>query len=46
MMHLVALLMPVLEAVDQYIDNLEQSPALEEEIARHSAREALVTGGS
>ena len=35
MMHRVALLMPVLEAVDEYIDNLEQTAGLEEEIANH-----------
>jgi UDP-GlcNAc:undecaprenyl-phosphate GlcNAc-1-phosphate transferase len=37
MMHRVALLMPVIDAVDQYIDELGQSSALDEEIARHSA---------
>jgi UDP-GlcNAc:undecaprenyl-phosphate GlcNAc-1-phosphate transferase len=35
MMHRVALLMPVLEAVNEYIDNLEQSAGLEAEIANH-----------
>ena len=46
MMHRVALLMPVLEAVDQYIDDLEASPALEEEIALHAVQGGLAVGGS
>ena len=46
MMHRVALLMPVLEAVDQYIDDLEATPALQEEIALHSVQEGLAVGGS
>jgi len=37
MMHRVALLMPVIDAVDQYIDKLGQTSALEEEIARNPA---------
>jgi hypothetical protein len=48
MMHRVALLMPVLDAVDQYIDNLEQAEGLEEQIADHLVDEpfpAEVQGG-
>jgi hypothetical protein len=43
MMHRVALLMPVLEAVDRYIDNLEQTAGLEEEIANHRVEEGYIS---